>query len=108
MGFRTVVILFNDQASEWEKDPSLGKKIAQAMNHANSKERPHDADLGYGRVVECAHADTQTLGVLNSYNFMPLTYSHWFPNQSNEDMQLALLKQAADKLGYRLTKKPQR
>lgn len=108
MGFRTTVILYNDQCSEWQNDPELGKKIARAMNFAMSlKETDNpDASLGYGRVVQCAHADTQTLGILDSYYFRPLTHGHWHQGQKLEDMKLKLLKQAADELGYKLVKKP--
>lgn len=35
MGFRTVVMLSNDYAHEWEHDPKLGEKIAHAMNYAS-------------------------------------------------------------------------
>ena len=107
MGYRTVVVLFNDQASEWQHDPRLGEKISVAMTHVN--ERSSDAsDLGYGRVVECAHADTQTLAVVDSYNFTPVTHSHWTRHESQDSIALKLLKSAADKLGFRLVKKTEK
>lgn len=106
MGYRTLVILYNDQASQWENDPELGKKIARAMSHAMGATRDRDSHLGYGQVVECAHADTQTLGIVNCYDFKPVAHGHWYRGQADEAMQLQLLKDAADKLGFRLTKKP--
>ena len=108
MGFRTVVVLFNDQASEWENDPSLGKKISRAKNFATGrplglgKNDIHKANIGYGRVVECAHADTQTLAVLDSYNMTQIAHSRWNPN--DKDVELKLLKEAAEKLGYKIVK----
>jgi len=99
MGFRTVVVLFNDQTSEWKNDPHLGENI---MHAANSRE---DRSLGYGRVIECVHADSQTLGVLNSYNFMPLARGNWYTGQKTEQMKLDLLQKAAEELGYTLVKK---
>lgn len=104
MGFRTVVVLFNDQASEWEKDPLLGKKIAQAMNHVNRQE-PCSDSMGYGRVVECTHADSQTMGIFNSYSFVPVAHGHWHPSQTPAEMKLELLQRAADEMGYRLVPK---
>ena len=105
MGFRTVVVLFNDQASEWESDPLLGKKISQAMSQLHNPE-PLSGSLGYGRVVECAHADSQTMGIFNNYDFAPVAHGHWHPGQwSAEVMKLELVHRAADKLGYRLVKK---
>lgn len=99
MGFRTVVVLFNDQASEWKTDQALGENIYQAMH--DSKDR----QLSYGRVVECVHADTQTLGILHDYQFTPLAHTHWHRQQTANDRAIELLKQAADSLGYCLVKK---
>lgn len=106
MGFRTLVILHNDRTGEWSKDPKLGEKIAQSMSFAMGRGDKANAHFGYGSVVECCHADTQTLGVVNSYGFQPLAFSHWYASQTDEEMKLQLLKEAADAMGYRLTKKP--
>jgi len=99
MGYRTVVMLSNDRAHEWANDPELGQKINLAMNSVGHKER---SDLGYGRVVECVHADTVTLATLNFYEgFSPLAYTGY----TDKNPEVNLLKQAADSLGYRLVKK---
>ena len=102
MGFRTVVILHDDQAGEWSRDKDLGKKIALGIDWGTQR------DLGYGTVVECAHADTQTLAVIDGYQYEPLAYWLWNPIQTRQSMQLALLKDAAAKLGYSVVKKPQK
>lgn len=99
MGYRTVVVLVNDRTGDWSNDPNLGQNIAQAMN------APQDRHLGYGRVVECVHADVQTLGILHDYQFTPLAHSNWHREQQDNDRAIQLLKQAADSLGYRLVKK---
>lgn len=103
MGFRTVVCLYNDQMHEWSRDVSLGSLIAQATART-----PHDGQhsriTDYGVIWEVTHADTQRLAVLDSYSMKTLALGHW----TNSDMQklrdLALLKQAAEKLGYKLMK----
>lgn len=112
MGFRTVVILINDQASEWENDPELGKKIMQA---ASMKSYGGDggkdlarAALPYGEIVEQCHADQQTLVALDGYNSTPVGYGCWHPNQTPEQRDLQLLKSMAEKLGYRLSKLPRK
>lgn len=110
MGFRTTVILYNDRASEWENDALLGKKIAQCMHFTSMTQGFGNspdlrASFGSGSVVECVHADTQTLAVLDSYNFHPVAYSNWQREQTTDATALKLLKQAADQLGYRLIKK---
>ena len=102
MGYRTVVMLSNDYAHEWENDLKLGKKIALAMNGVDDKRRVG----AYGLVAECVHADAQTLAVLDGYTkFNPLTYKGWATNETDKEIAQRLLKDAADKLGYRLVKK---
>jgi hypothetical protein len=103
------VLLDNDRSSDWENDTGLGKKITHAAMFASSRIEAGDrASFVGGRVLECTHADTQTLAVLDSYNMTALTHSNWQRGQSAEDVALQLLRQAADKLGYSLTKKPTR
>lgn len=106
MGFRTVVILHNDRSSEWRDDPELGRKIAHSMNYAHSRGYNSEASFGYGSVVECAHADTQTIAVIDSYRMYAISHRNWYPEQSVEDRDVALLRQAAKKYGYRLHKIP--
>ncbi len=101
MGFRTVVVLSNDQAHEWEKDPELGRKI---FIQANGYGR--NGDFQYGTVLECVHADLQTLAVLDGYSGKPVAHTHWSPHQTEEHKQLDLLKRFATSLGYNVSKKP--
>lgn len=110
MGFRTVVMLSNDMAHQWEKDVDLGKKIARAMSFANRAKRDQNSRLdNYGEVVQCVHADTQTLAVLDGYtSFDVLSGRSWLPDERSHDVALKLLKDAAEKLGYRVVKKPGR
>lgn len=107
MGFRTVVMLNNDRCGEWENDPDLGKKIAHAMNDPKpTAESPFRRDVGgYGKVVECVHADTNTLAMLSGYTQLdPLAYSQWHKGKSDDEVVLAMLKDAAEKLGFKLVK----
>lgn len=99
MGFRTVVILNNDLAHEWQKDPELGRKIF------NSTLSPLYHRFTYGNVVECIHADTQTIGIIDSIDFTPLAYDSWNRDEYRHDINMKMLKAAADKLGYRLVRK---
>lgn len=107
MGFRTIVVLNNDFAHDWSKDKELGAMIGQSMNHAmgTPDERARLDNPNYGRVWACQHADTQMVGVVSHFSFQPLAYSHWSSGQKAEDLHLQLLKDAAEKLGYRLVKK---
>ena len=95
MGFRTVVILNND--SNWDQDPNLGRKIQRAM---------HERQIfDHGRVVECAHTDTQTIGIIDSIDFTPLAYDSWNRDETKGEVNIKMLREAADKLGYRLVRK---
>lgn len=104
MGFRTVVVLNNDQSHEWENDPELGKKIWRGSWNLG---RPLTADcFQYGQIVEQIHADVQTLAVLDGYGASLVARTHWNRNQTEEDRNLELLKSLAEKMGYRISKKP--
>lgn len=109
MGFRTVVMLNNDTSHEWANDPELGSKIQSAMSYAGRKNDFYGSNsrLGrYGQVVECVHADTQTLVRLDHYTgFEPLAYTSRTFGPSTDDDKLELLKKAASEMGYRLVKK---
>ncbi len=109
MGFRTVVMLNNDMCHEWSNDSNLGSMIRGAMDyaHTSNPERREWSRLGnYGRVVECVHADTQTLVRLDHYSgFEPLAYTSRTFGPSTEEDKLTLLKRAAEEMGFRLVKK---
>ena len=98
MGFRTVVVLRNDQAHDWEKDPSLGKKIWEA---ADGRGR----SLEYGEVIEMCHADSQTLMVMNGYSGVPAVDSFWQRGEGRVELEMKMLKLLAAKHGYGLRKK---
>lgn len=107
MGFRTVIVLSNDQAHEWQNDPELGKKIFHAASAKAFGSDPDRArrELPYGHVVEQVHADTQTVAFLDGYSGESKAWTHWHQGQTPEQKELAMLKALADKLGYRVTKK---
>lgn len=102
MGFRTVPLLINDQMHEWSRDPNLGQliKISASSFSANSDRRIGN----YGYVLECVHADTQTLAVIDSYHMDVLATGQWGGHDMQKIRDLTLLKRAAEKLGYKLVK----
>lgn len=110
MGFRTVVILHNDRASEWENDPALGKKISHAMNFAYPMSNPTygSPDFGYGSVIQCVHADFRSLVMIDSYRAVHIASNHWRHGDqelSDKELALPLIREAAERLGYRLVKR---
>lgn len=110
MGFRTVVVLSNDRASEWENDPGLGKRIMLAASMASygGTEGREDArfNLPYGEIVEQVHGDTQTVAFLDGYGGKAVARSHWHRGQTQDQKNLDMLKALAEKLGYRVSKIP--
>jgi hypothetical protein len=105
MGFRTIPLLANDLAHEWGEDPELGALIQRAMNYTHDKD-PEAARIGnYGYVLECTHADTQTLLAVDGYRGKPVAWSHWRRGDEEAAMHERLLRDMADRLGYRLVKK---
>lgn len=108
MGFRTVVALNNDQAHEWEKDPELGRKIflaASISQFGGDVDRAREM-LPYGQAIEQVHADQQSLIVADGYGGKVITGTSRWRNQTEEARNLELLKAFADKMGYRISKKP--
>jgi len=108
MGNRTVVILYNDNTHQWMNDPDLGKKIDFGANHCFMNKSTPGADLGFGRVVECAHADDQTLAILEGYRLNVVAHNFWNRTQTFDDVQAELLRAWADRRGYRLVKKSEK
>lgn len=104
MGFRTIVALNNDRSSDWNYDLNLGQKI---MAIASSREdRTGEAERIGLTLVECTHADTQSLIIADGYTAKAVAFGHWHRGQTQEQRDLALLKDLADRLGYRVSKKP--
>ena len=106
MGFRTVLALSNDLAQEWENDPKLGRKIWEASCRWNRKGDQSGYEFHYGQIIEQVHADCQTLIIAEHYGGKPVAHWSWHAGQTEEDRNLRLLKELADKLGYRVSKKP--
>jgi len=77
------------------------------MNDAMGYRQPDSfsrANLGYGRIVQCEHADTQTLAILDSYDMTPVVHSYWRMGETREMKELRLLQEMARQLGYKLVK----
>lgn len=98
MGFRTVLVLSNDQSHLWENDPELGKKIFESANG------PRGSRFEYGTIVEQVHADCQTLIVADKYEAKSVCSTSWYRTQTDAERDLDLLKKMAAKLGYKISK----
>ena len=107
MGFRTVVVLSNDRADEWMNDPDRGKNIMTAASLKSTGYADKYPDpLPYGEIIEQVHADEQSVVFFDGYRGEVRAHGHWHRGQTQEQKDEALLKALADKLGYRVLKKP--
>lgn len=104
MGHRTIIALSNDRSSDWERDPELGSKIMM-LSAARDDRWGFDVQQGL-TLVESTHADTQSLIIADGYTAKAAAFGHWHRGQTEEQRNLALLKDLADRLGYRVSKKP--
>ena len=102
MGYRTVVVLSNNEAHMWTKDVDLGSKIMDAGLAVDRKQ------FAYGKVVEQVHADTQSLIIADGYSGFAKAHTQWYPNQGTEQRDLELLQILAMQMGYTLRKMPKK
>ncbi len=109
MGFNTTVVILNDSLYDIENDPDFGKNLAIAINTLSGQSGPISVPSGgSGRaasVIETHHSDYAVLIVTgcNSGNNMGTIFPH---GRVTDDKDVKILRGLADKLGYRIAKKP--
>jgi len=110
MGYNTSVIVLNDALGEIENDPQFGKKIGQAIGKLTLRQSPRGVDIPSGNhcnaatVIETHHADDTTLLAFGG-NCVSILGSSYGYNHQDTTLQLRLIEELADKLGYKLVKK---
>ena len=104
MGFRTILVLNNDRASDWAKDQNLGRKIEIDMNNPmKSRKDSMTNELGgCGHVARCEHADNTYLAVVENFEVTPVY------DMGDKEKALQMLKDAAMALGYSVVKRRSR
>lgn len=111
MGFNTSVIIRNDSLSFIEQDAEFGKRLSQTISSMVEGSIPIDVPAFINRgchvnaatVVETHHADGTSLVAFGQNDATNLGV--FFPYGS-ESFDVRMLKALADKLGYRVAKKP--
>lgn len=110
MGYNTTVMICNDSLHAIESDPEFGKSLGNAIQEAGCYNKPVDVSAGIycnaARVIECHHADATALVAVGGNHGTSLGEFYYVGHHHTTDGQVALLKALADKLGYRVSKKP--
>jgi hypothetical protein len=110
MGYNTAVIICNDQLHDLAKDPNAGELIQTVIHEAGCRPGPRGREKGFHQASYGAysvgalpprHADECQLVLVgrNSIDLVGTSFS---------SDPLEALRQAANKLGYDLRKKPER
>lgn len=110
MGWNTTVVVMNDALDAIERDPEFGRKLGRAAAEIMVLPKGKMADvsaLGHcnaASVIETHHADnTAIVTVGGNLGIAHLQTFGW--NHHTEEGQVHLLREWADKLGFRLTRK---
>lgn len=108
MGYNTAAFFLNDAIDALVSDPDAGKKIYEAIMNGYRHDSVTDFNIGSnynaGSVVQSKHAnDVQIVAV--GGNRMRLLGTAWNGWRQMDDT-VALLRELADREGYRLVKKP--
>ena len=103
MGYNSVVLVLNDCLSDISNDKEFGKKLDSAISRVYGND-PIDISSGCSvnaaTAISCQHADvTQIIAVGGNY---ATVLGNFFGSHHKEESQIELLKQLADKYGYRL------
>ncbi len=101
MGFRTLIEINNDNMELLTQDPQVGGKIKQASLDFYCG--VGDGEIGnLGQVLDVSHTGITKLMVISPFDTETLATASW----NADNVKFELLSEAADKLGYRLVKKP--
>ena len=112
MGFNTTLVLSNDAFEAVDADPAGWWAVTKAaISRAHMDSRPIEYGFRHhGNGFWAAankHANTVTLLAVGGYYTSVLFQEHWGNRGHHEaEDQVELLRRAAGKLGYVLTKKP--
>lgn len=109
MGFNTTIVVLNDALEHIARTPDFGKRLRDAILMQYATDEPLDIPVqGYANpatVIEQHHADTTSVVAVGGNCATILgTTSGW--RHGDQKDQIRILKDLADKLGYRISKKP--
>jgi len=101
MGFNTSVLILNDHLHNIELDPEFGKNLAHAISSCTGVEPisvPSGSSGNAAKVIGTHHADISSLVAIGGNMGIEIL-------RTGFKDELGLLKDLADKLGYKVIKK---
>ncbi len=97
MGIRTTILIDNDNVELLKQDPEIGSKIYRAIMEGG--------DFGtLGSAVEQSYTNSSRLVIIGKGGSFDIEVLATVPTL-DDDCEVELIRQAADKFGYRLSKK---
>lgn len=111
MGFNTVMIVMNDALHAIAEDPDFGKNVSRAEGGSWGRKRfgdcptvsvPSGCHVNAAELFPSFHADDLHVFIAGWNGLICVATGRGRPTE--EETQLQLLRQWAEKFGYRLTK----
>jgi hypothetical protein len=102
MGINTVVFILNDLWNEYVDHP---EKLVREIQEGMSRHRNDQQDLDGVRGVWCFHASSRALILVGGNMAVMLARVGEHPKKSETELEIELLKEAADHYGYKLIRK---
>lgn len=105
MGYRTIIVLNNDEANVWGNNP-LGKAITVASGKKISNRGGEILLNGVqiGNVIDCEHSDTESIVHFSSLHGTTLGRSFYNSRMTEEEQREAMIVELAESMGYKLVK----
>jgi hypothetical protein len=106
MGWNSAIVVLHDQLSSIERDP---KRFVECLNNAiMSAAVNQEVHIPGAVLVHTAHADSLGIIAVGGNCGDHLGYVYGVSNRGTDESRIEIVKQLADNLGYRLSRKPKK
>lgn len=112
MGYDATIVINMDAVDQIKQDHKFGEKVYEACCQvsASGKKQIGISSGCYSSAavaVDCHHMDWHQVMIIGGRGAIVCNAgTHWKQDETDDDVQIRALKDWADKLGYRLSKKP--